>query len=571
MHVTAERAAPAQRSHPSLRRSPEASARVLDEATLAQRRRTATVVGLASLAAVVGLLSAAIVRANGGSFTYVIDDPYIHLTIARNLAQHASYGIVPGVYESASSSPGWVTLLAGLIKVAPGTAVWLPLALNLLAGGAVLALVLRSQRFLFNLESPLVRGVAYVLLPLAMFLPGLVLVGMEHTLHALLAVAVLLMLARALRRPLSGRELAAAAALSLLAGAVRYETLFLAGGATLALLLVPSAPGGESAHGLVRRALARLRRRDVWAFLLPPLLVTALLAAINLHNGQYALPNSVLAKSGLGAGQGLVGWVPSAVAVGQTAISDLLMGVLLLAGVGYLAVRRLRGLESGLWLAWLVAAVLHMMYAKFGWYDRYQGYLVITGMWLALRSLSELGPIRRQRAALLVLALLVAAPGFKFATEADAANQAHLIYQHQYAMGSFLGAEYEGQTVMVNDIGEVSWRHAGGLDDIWALGSYDVLHAYRTSTMGPAFVERLAARDRVQVVAIWGALGHYIPPSFVEVARWSTSGTHRPDADNDIVFYAPSPAQASSLAQRMRDFAGRLPAGIEVLWSTPQA
>jgi hypothetical protein len=85
--------------------------------------------------------------------------------------------------------------------------------------------------------------------------------------------------------------------------------------------------------------------------------------------------------------------------------------------------------------------------------------------------------------------------------------------------------------------------------------------------MGPAFVERLAARDHVQVVAIWGALRNYIPASFVEVARWSTSGTHRPDADNDIVFYAPTRAAAVTLLQRMHGFAPELPRGVDVLWS----
>jgi hypothetical protein len=567
MNVIAERTGSASR--PLSPRAGAGERPVLGDDLLAARRRTATLVGVATLVAAVGLFVALIVRADGGSFTYAIDDPYIHLTIARNLATTGTYGIVPGVYESASSSPGWVVLLAALIRVAPAAAVWLPLALNLLAAAAVLLLVIRSQSFLFRLESPLLRGLAYALLPLAMFLPGLVLVGMEHSLHALLVVGLLLLLARALQRPLSGRELAATAGLSLLAGSVRYETLFLAGGAAMALLLAAGAPGGEAARGVVGRAVARLRRREVWAFFVPPLLVTAVLAAINLHNGQYALPNSVLAKSGLGAGQGLAGWVPSLGGIWGTLTEDLLASGLLLIGLAYLALRRLSGPQSGLWLAWTLMAGLHVLYAKFGWFDRYQGYIVASGMLLTLRSLPELqlrrGPAHL-RTTLAAVVLLVALPGFKFSLEAQIPTYAQLIHQHQDAMGQFFAAEYAGQTIMVNDIGEVSWQHRGGLDDLWALGSYDILRAYRTGAMGPAFVGRLAARDHVQVVAVWGALRNDIPAQFVEVARWSTSGTGRPDADNDVVFYAPGPAQAATLRLRMQAFASSLPAGVQVLW-----
>jgi hypothetical protein len=567
MNAIADRAGSASRTLAPRRSPAPSAASELSDGLLAARRRTATAVALLSLAALTGLFVALILVSDRGHFTYVLDDPYIHLSMARNLAQHASFGVVPGVYESASSSPGWVALLASLIKVAPGSAEWLPLALNLLAAAAVLTVIIRSQRFLFVPESALVRGVAYAVLPAAIFLPGLVLVGMEHSLHALLTVLMLLMLDRALRRPLTRAELAGTAVVALLAGAVRYETLFLAGSAALTLLVMPHAPGGEAVRGRLRRAAARARRIEVWAFLLPPLVVTAVLAAINLHNGEYALPNSVLAKSGLGAGHGLVGWVPTLNGIAQTLQDDLLADALLGAGLLYLALKRLQGETSGLWLAWTVMAALHIGYAKFGWFDRYQGYLVVSGMWLALRSLPDFRRVSAARAALIALVLLVALPMFKFTRQAEVVRSAQLIYQHQAPMGAFLAAEYAGTTVMVNDIGEVSWQHQGGLDDIWALGSYRVLRAYRTGQMGPDFVQRLAGEDHVQVVAIWSALSGYIPPAFVEVARWSTSGTGRPDPQNDLVFYAPSQSQAAVLRQRMLSYSGRLPSGIDVLWS----
>ena len=567
MNVTAERTGAAPGSLPVQRSSTPGAhtAAAADETLLAVRRRTATVVGLLTLAGVTALLTALIVRANGGSFTYVIDDPYIHLTIARNLAQNGTYGMVPGVYESASSSPGWVALLTGLIRVVPSAAVWLPLALNLLAAGGVLVLVLRGQRVLFDLAWAPLRLAAYVVLPLALYLPALVLLGMEHSLHALLVVAMLLMLARAVWRPLTRGELAGTAALTLFAGAVRYETLFVAGGAAVALVLVPHALAGAGGSGLVRSALGRLRRAEVWTFLLPPLAVTALLGVINLAHGQYFLPNSVLAKSGLGAGHGLAGWVPSWAGFTANLDSDLQVGCLALVGVGYLVLRRLRGEQSGLWLAWLVALALHSGYAKFGWYDRYQAYLAVSGTLLALRSAPELRVSRRAGLALVAALVLGVLPAYKFGSEIGVPDAAHAVHLHQDQLGRFFATAYAGRAIIVNDIGEVGWQHSGGLDDAWGLGSYAVLKAHREGDLDKAFMAGLAAHDDVQAVAVYGVLRDVIPDSWVQVARWSTTGTGRPDADGDIVFYAPTRAQAITLRLAMNRFTPTLPAEVEVL------
>lgn len=526
------------------------------------RRRTATIAGLATLAAVTALLVALTVRANGGVFTYVLDDPYIHLAMARNLAQHGTYGLAPGAYESASSSPGWVALLALLIRAAPAAAEWYPLALNVLAAGAVLVLVLRAQDWLYRVEPAPLRAFAYVALPLLLFLPALVLVGMEHSLHALLAVALLLMLGRALRRRLSGGELAGVAALALLAGAIRYETLFLAGGCATALVLAPAAAG------LPRRLLGRLRRPAVWAFLLPPVAVTVALGLVNLHNGQLLLPNSVLAKSGLGQGAGLSALVPSLNLVPAMLGSDLQMLALILCAVTYLAVRRLRCEQSGLWLAWLVTTALHLLFARFGWYDRYQAYLVVTGTILLLRSLPEVSTAGRRRGALLVLALLaVALPFPKYGEEAAVPVAAHGIEVHNAELGRFLAAAYPERAVMVNDIGEVSWLHGGTLVDLWALGSYDVLRAYRDGSMGRGFVTALAARDGAQVAAVYSSLQPLLPAGWAEVARWVPAGGAAPTAAGDeLAFYAPRGGPAAALRQAMQGFAPSLPPDVHVVW-----
>jgi hypothetical protein len=214
-----------------------------------------------------------------------------------------------------------------------------------------------------------------------------------------------------------------------------------------------------------------------------------------------------------------------------------------------------------MWLAWCVMALLHVMYARWGWYDRYQAYIVVSGTLLLLRTLPELRFRRPMHIGAALLAVLVLLPFTRLEKDFQAPDYAHQISREQGTLGRLLAADYDGKAVMVNDIGQVSWQHRGGLDDLWALGSYDILRAYRSGEMGKPFVARIAARDNVQVAAVYGVLHTYIPDEWVEVARWSTAGTGRPE-NSDVVFYARDAAGAAVLRTNLAQFASSLPPDV---------
>ena len=64
-----------------------------------------------AIATGLGLVGRAYFQASGGALVYWIEDAYIHLAMARNLALHGVFGATPHEFTTSSSSPLWVLLL----------------------------------------------------------------------------------------------------------------------------------------------------------------------------------------------------------------------------------------------------------------------------------------------------------------------------------------------------------------------------------------------------------------------------------------------------------------------------
>ncbi len=94
------------------------------------RRHWPLALALALLWLAIAALLAASLAATGGRVVYALDDPYIHMAMAKNLAQHRVLGVSRYEFTSTTSSPLW-TLLLALLFAAAGVRDEIPLLVNL--------------------------------------------------------------------------------------------------------------------------------------------------------------------------------------------------------------------------------------------------------------------------------------------------------------------------------------------------------------------------------------------------------------------------------------------------------
>jgi hypothetical protein len=486
---------------------------------------------------------------NDGRFVYALDDTYIHVVLARTLAEDGTWGIAPGTFASCSSSPLWTALLAGAFVVA-GAAVALPGVLALLCASLLLA---EAHRGLLGFGAgPAARFAILLAMALATPLVTLVFVANEHALHALFTLALAVAGVRALAREdaaSSGAPLLGALAAGTVA--TRYEGVLLV--AVVAALLA-----------------CRRRWRPAAASALGGAAPVIAFGLFSLAHGASFLPDSVLMKA-------KYPWADLATKIlaylGPSAISEALKTPALAAlviGAAILLVLRLRRTRRFwepvplLLFLFVATALLHMDLARTGEFFRYEAYLIALGVFATGLALTE-RPGGRALATAAVL-LLVAAPlaWRSFAALRDTPVATGNIYQQQFQTASFLRDHYAGAAVAVNDIGLVNFLADIRCLDLWGLANRDVAAARRRGVYGPETMRALAETEGAGVAVVferWFARFGGLPPEWERVGQWTI-----PDnvacGSPTVSFFATRASARGGLASSLREYSSRLPAAV---------
>lgn len=491
-------------------------------------------VAVATFIGLMVLVFALSLARTGGTFSYTLDDPYIHLALAERLAD-GHYGINPGEITSPSSSVIWPFLL--LPGVGTPFHPYLPLLLNLVFGAITAWLFGRfaSQLPLSSADTaaPFIRIAIAVLLIFATNQIGLAFTGMEHTLQVMLAVAASLGLIEFMRgKSVPDWAIAAAA----LGPAVRYEMFAITAAVALALL-------------------AERRWRHLLALSIASLVLPAALSLFLVSQGVMPLPNSVMLKlsvipkpNGLPFPLNMI--VPTH---WHNALqAKLVMWAMIgsIAAVGWQSTGRLRWLCASVTLAGL----LHMLLGRFGWFYRYEVYAIafcaLPALWLAAERVPKY---------LVFLCLPMAAVYAAPIIQSPAAAQN--IYEQQYQMHRFVTEHYK-QPFAVNDLGWLSYRIDPKLYvlDLWGLASNEALIKARTRT--PEWLDDVTRRHGAGLAMIYADWFPDLPATWTRVGELQLSSPAITPASESVAFYATGAGDAAAIIRDLEAFKPTLPPGV---------
>jgi hypothetical protein len=138
-------------------------------------------------------------------------------------------------------------------------------------------------------------------------------------------------------------------------------------------------------------------------------------------------------------------------------------------------------------------------------------------------------------------------------------------------MARFVNQYYDGQPLVMNDLGAIAWYTKAQPVDMAGLATVEITWAWVRGYFGNKFLDKLA-RERGAKIAIiytsWlpernGPDGPHVPPDgWIKVGTWGIK--HNVICGDDIVdFYALDDEAADTLAAHLREFAPKLPADVD--------
>lgn len=480
-----------------------------------------------------------------GGFEYPLDDTYIHLSIASEIAR-GGYGVNSGEYASAASS----ALFPYLLAVAPDTQFqrFLPLFWNvvgLIAAAHLWGKIVFATKFETNFKLLLA-----VLGPLLLNLGGVAFTGMEHALHTAASLAILWGLIRLVEEDQLSWWLIAGIVFAPL---LRFE------GMALALLAV----GVIFLHGQILRS--------VWlgAVAVIPL---ALFMMYLLSLGLDPFPNSVQVK--IDESQASSGGLVERLLFKLR--SNLIHhgGFALLASIFGLLLAFVASRADQTWgwrlilLALLAATVAHFLIGRTGWMNRYEIYIYATAtagliFWLGRKPSRWMGPLA------IVYLAAVGAPYVVDLTTKFVRNSRGMSLQ-QGQMARF-AQDYAQTNVAVNDLGRVAWGNKNHVLDLWGLASDEAmqirLNAATDEWAGP-LVEKYEV-ELIMVYPRWFDTG--LDKSWVELGELRLHVPTFVIGGYAVKFFAVDEDAKQKFIPQLEEFIPTIPEGAEWVWAEAPA
>lgn len=537
--------------------------------------------GIAILATFVTvfILESLVLKETGGVFIYPLDDPFIHMQIAKNLAFYNTWGINQHEFGSASSSILYTLLLAGIFKLF-SVNVLVPFIINCIA--ALFLLVSVDVWLKKQLIGARGRTVIFIFLIFFTPLTTLIISGMEHTLQCLFSFLFLTRFSdwleqiRNTNNKKKWRLPWIIIVYAVLVTTVRYEGLFLVAIACLLLLYYRKA-GIAFALGFMA---------------LLPVIIFGIYSVIQ---GSYFLPNSVLVKSNEihFSLKGIIEFLNNTLIYKLTIVKEPLPespgipppGISLLATqrlliilpiIGLLFIRQIKQKLSFVYMLIILVlcTLLHLSFAATGWFYRYEAYLIMCAVVLVAvviykyrqDFLTEKLKYTRIFTSILLFALLFPLILRSAAAYSKTKQACINIYQQQYQMAQFFKRYYNEDVVAANDIGAISYYSNTKIVDLWGLGSIDVARSKKSKYWTPAFLDSFVKKKNVKLAVVYDEwFEKELLSRWTKVAAWEMNNNVIAGG-NTVSFYVIDSEYAKELKENLHDYQKYLPHDIRIVY-----
>ena len=506
------------------------------------------------------------IKQNYGRIVYALDDPYIHMAMAKNFSQHGIWGITKYGFTSSSSSIFW-TLLLSLTYLISGANEISPFVLNVILS---ILFIFITYTILRRHKAPIL--LIYVILTAVLLftpMPALIFCGQEHVLHILIATIFAYSASKLITTSDNQKTrigYSATMVLACLLSPVRYEGLLMVFVVSVILLL---------------------KRRFVSGLLIgmASLLPMIIYGIISFSQGWFFLPNPVILKGSAPDFSALRGIIRF---FGYSTIATLfhnphILALLLISLVCSFTLHKHQNKTPDtnfffiMNIVFIATTILHAQFAGMGWFYRYEAYLVTLGIIIQGLSLNELGKIETFRhlitksknlIVLLPALLLLLLPLFVRAVKSliEIPHATHERYMEHVLPGIFLKDYPCNSPVVVNDIGAISFYSDAKILDMYGLGNIEPV-IFRKDSYDKSDLSAWAEQEEAKLAYLqvqWREVFPRVPDEWKVVEKWQMR-KNVVFGDTIFLWYCINPEHKQQLMIDLQEFSEILPKDIELV------
>ncbi|WP_128331418.1 hypothetical protein [Apibacter sp. HY039] len=449
------------------------------------------------------------------NFTYPLDDSYIHLAIAKNIAEHGVWGINSNEFSSASSSPLFTVILSLFLFIF-GNNSYIPLILNILFS---LSTIYLAWYYFKDKLSYILLSLLLISIIIWTPLPGLTIIAMEHIIHAFLTLFYLLLIWEILINNNQSKKIIYLYYLiSFLLPISRYEGLFIIIGGNLILFF--SKKFRISIIGVLCSILS-----------------ISLFGLYFIYNGGTFFPYSVIIKTSLSNSVVFYKLLPYKnillYYIKDIASRQLLICFIFVLTFSFLVQLKLKKNILKIIIILSIGIILHVMYSKFGWLNRYEAFLFPSILCILFYSIQQ-ACIKSKNLSFkhqllyFSLFILLIYPSCFF-TKRSLINHekiiigAEEIHNQQYQTALFIQKYYPNKSVAINDIGYPSYlSNNTHIVDIYGLGNTQIALAKKNKSknINPVIINEIK-KNNVKAAFIYKKwFSDDLYKDWVEIGYW---------------------------------------------------